>query len=156
METSANLTVPAMVAEIQLVYRTKVKPTLMPMVSSSKSAYELFMGTWNPDQIELQERFKLMLLNRNNKVLGIIDHSIGTTTGTLYDMRLLFAAALKANASSMIIAHNHPSGNTSPSRADIDTTKKIAQAADIMSIKLLDHLVITSDDYYSFADQGLL
>lgn len=156
MESSNMLTLPAMVAEIQLAYRTHVKPSQRPVVSDAKSAFGLFLSSWDMDRIELQEAFRVMLLNRNNRVLGIIDHCLGTTTGTLYDIRLIFAAALKANACAMIVAHNHPSGNPSPSRADINATKKLVQAGEIMDVKVLDHLVITPDTFYSFGDNGLL
>ncbi len=82
--------------------------------------------------------------------------SSGGITGTIVDLRMIFSAALKANATNIMIAHNHPSGNTKPSQADKHMTAKIRQAGELLDIKLLDHLIITSESYYSFADDGVL
>ena len=82
--------------------------------------------------------------------------SSGGITGTTVDLRMIFSAALKANATSIMIAHNHPSGNTRPSDADRYMTTKIRQAGELLDIKLMDHLIITSESYYSFIDDGAL
>lgn len=144
------------VSEIDLIYKTKVKNSQRPHVTSSQYAYTLIKDCWDPGKIEFLEQFKVLLLNQSNKVLGIYEVSSGGITSTVVDVRLLFAAALKAGAAGLIIAHNHPSGNVLPSEQDKHITKKISMAGEVLDIKLLDHLIVTSEHYYSFADQGAL
>jgi len=156
METSKILQNWNQVAEIQLVYKTKVKASERPYISSSKTVYQLALQFWNPDTIEFFEQFKVLLLNQSNKVLGLYEVSSGGIAGTVVDLRLIFAAALKANAVSLIMIHNHPSGQTRPSGADIQITRKVKEAGKILDVTLLDHLIITPETYYSFADEGAL
>lgn len=144
------------VAELELVYKSKVKPSQRPQVSSSRDIYRLLIGLWNPDKIEMLEEFKVLFLNRANKVLGVMDIARGGITGCVADPRIILAAAVKANAVNIVMAHNHPSGSIKPSRADEQLTQKIKEAARWMDINVLDHLIITDGDYYSFADEGLL
>ena len=144
------------VAEIELVYKTKVKASARLQITSSKSAYEILLNVWDDNKIEFVEQFKVLLLNRANKVLDIYEVSTGGITGTVADPRLIFAAALKANACAMIISHNHPSGNLKPSRQDEELTAKLKQAGQFLDIKVLDHLIITTETYYSFEDEGIL
>jgi DNA repair protein RadC len=144
------------VSEIDLIYKTKVKNSQRPHVTSSQYAYTLIKDCWDPGKIEFLEQFKVLLLNQSNKVLGIYEVSSGGITSTVVDVRLLFASALKAGAAGLIIAHNHPSGNVLPSEPDKHITKKISMAGEVLDIKLLDHLIVTSEHYYSFADQGAL
>jgi len=125
-------------------------------VKSSKDSYKLFHSSWSKHTIELQEEFKVLLLNRSNKVLGIYPMSKGGVSGTIVDSKLVFSVALKCNASNIIIAHNHPSGNLIPSEADKRLTKKLKEASTFLDINLLDHLIISNDDFYSFADNGLV
>ena len=114
------------------------------------------MHYWNHDKIELLEEFKVLFLNRANRVLQILPVSQGGMTGTVADPRLILAAAVKIAACSMIMVHNHPSGNLKPSKADEELTFKIRAAARYFDINVLDHLIITSEGYYSFGDEGLL
>lgn len=144
------------VSEIDLIYRTKVKSSQRPKITSSKSAYAILMDCWDPNKIEFIEQFKVLLLNQSNKVLGVYQASSGGIAGTVVDIRLLFASALKANAAGMIISHNHPSGKTAPSEADKAITRKIKTAGELLDIKLLDHLIVTEEKYYSFLDEGAL
>lgn len=144
------------VAELELVYKSKVKPSQRPQVSSSRDIYKLLLGLWNPDKIEMLEEFKVLFLNRANKVLGVMDVASGGITGCVADPRIILAAAVKANAVNIVMAHNHPSGSIKPSRADEQLTQKIKEAARWMDINVLDHLIITDGEYYSFADEGLL
>ena len=138
------------IAEVQVSYSTTNKEHLK--IKDSNSTYELLLSCWNKNTIELQEEFKVLLLNRNNQVLGIYSLSKGGVSGTIVDSKLLFSVALKANASGIILSHNHPSGNIKPSEADKAITNKIKKASKLLDIELLDHLVITKDNYYSFAD----
>lgn len=144
------------VAEIQLVYKSNVKPSERPKISTSRDARDVLMGTWDVTKLELLEQFKVMLTNRANKVLGIFELSTGGVSGTVADPRLIFAAAIKGVASGIILAHNHPSGNLQPSQADINLTRKIKEAGRLLEIQLLDHIILTSEGYFSFADEGLL
>lgn len=145
-----------MVSEIELVYKTAIRPAQRPQVTSSVSAYEILLSGWDGDKIEFVEQCKVLLLNRSNRVLGQYELSTGGTAGTVVDIRLIFAAALKANASGIIMAHNHPSGSLTASQADRDITAKVREAGRFLEIPVLDHLIVTMEGYYSFADQGLL
>lgn len=144
------------VAEIQLSYKSNVKPSLRPKITSSRDAHEVLKRIWNDSMIELCEQFKVIFTNRANKVLGVFEVSTGGIAGTVADPKLIFVAALKAGATGLILSHNHPSGNLTPSHADIELTKKIKEGGRLLEIQLLDHLILTSESYYSFADEGLL
>lgn len=146
------------VSEIEIVYKRKVacKVSERPQISTSSDGYEVFLHYWNDGKIELLEEFKVLFLNRSNRVLQLFPVSIGGLTGTVADPRLILAAAIKLTACSMILAHNHPSGNLKPSRADEELTLKIKEAARYHDIKVLDHLIISAEGYFSFADEGLL
>ncbi len=102
------------------------------------------------------EEFWALLLDNSHKVLEKHQISKGGITATHVDSRLIFKKALEAGAVAVIIAHNHPSGTLNPSAADKQITSKILQAGDILDIKVLDHIIITQQDYYSFADNGIL
>jgi DNA repair protein RadC len=144
------------VAEIQLSYKSKVKASLRPKISSSKDAEKILRETWDSDKLELVEQFKILLVNRAHKVLGIFEVSQGGIAGTVADPKIIFVSALKAAACGIILAHNHPSGNLNASQADIDLTKKLKEAGRFLEIQILDHIIITSEKYFSFADEGLL
>ena len=144
------------VSEIDLVYKSKYKASSRPVVRESKDAYDILKQDWDQNKIDFIEQFKILLLNRANKVLAIYEVSSGGITGTIADPRLIFTAALKANAAFMVLAHNHPSGNLKPSRADEELTQRIKQAGLYLEIKVTDHIIITSEGYLSFADEGLL
>jgi len=144
------------VSEIELIYKSKIKTSERPQIKSSKDAYLLLKSSWDQDKIDYFEQFKILFLNHSFKVLGLYEMSSGGITGTIVDLRMIFSAALKANATNIMIAHNHPSGNKTPSEADKHMTAKIRQAGELLDIKLLDHLIITSETYYSFADEGAL
>jgi len=113
------------ISEVRLVYRTKVKASERLQVKCSKDAFDIFMESWDLDSIEHIEEFKLMLLNRSNRVLGVSSLSKGGTTGTVVDVKLLLHYTIKSNANAIIICHNHPSGNLQPSEADMAITKKV-------------------------------
>ncbi|MEB2780751.1 JAB domain-containing protein [Algoriphagus sp. C2-6-M1] len=156
METSERKIDLFEVAEIKLSYSTKVKNSLRPKVSSSRQVYEVFAQAWDTDRIEFVEDFKVMLLSRANRVLGIVTISSGGTAGTVVDVKLVYAAAIKSNCHSIILAHNHPSGNLLPSEQDKRLTQRIKQVGNILDIPVLDHVIMTAEGYYSFADEGEL
>lgn len=145
------------VNEIKISYIGGVKSHLWTKVSHSSDAAELLFENWDKGTIGLFETFKILLLNNSNKVKGEHIISQGGITGTLVDMRILFATVLKSLSVAIILAHNHPSGKLEPSKADIKLTKKIKNAASFFDIKLLDHLIFAPDgDYFSFRDSGLI
>jgi DNA repair protein RadC len=156
MKTSDSIT-HLQVDEVKLIYKSSTPPSQRVKVSGSDDAFQAVLTSWDDSTIEHHEEFKTMLLNRANRVLGIITISQGGLSGTVVDVRQIFQAAIKANAVSVILAHNHPSGNLKPSEADLRITEKIKYAGKLLDINLLDHIIITPDEeYYSFADEGLL
>src|SRR5690554_4826064 len=144
------------VAEIQLTYKTKVKPSQRPKITSSKEAYGILLDNWDEGKLEFVEQFKVLLLNRANRVLGVYEVSTGGVSGTIADPKLVFAAAIKSSASAIILAHNHPSGQLKPSDADLKLTQKLKEGGKYLEIPVLDHIIVTSEGYYAFADEGLM
>ncbi len=142
-------------AEIEISYKTKIPASERHRITSSREAFDLFRKIWKDDKIELREEMKILFLNKANKVLGWITASTGGVSGCLCDTRTVFGVALKANASSIIMAHNHPSGNIKYSSEDLKLTEKFKEAGKILDIPLLDHLIITKEGYYSFQEDGL-
>jgi DNA repair protein RadC len=158
MEKFPSLDVLNNVSEIEIVFKRKVtcKVSERPVISASLDAYHLSLHYWNLDKIELLEEFKVLFLNRSNRVLQLFLVSQGGITGTVADPRLILAAAVKLASCSMILVHNHPSGSLKPSRQDEELTQKIKCASAYFDIKVLDHIIISPEGYYSFADEGLL
>jgi DNA repair protein RadC len=156
MEESMKPSLFNQVAEVELIYKSKIKASDRPKIMHSKDAYVIFKEYWDENKIELQEQFKVMLLNRANKVLGIYEVSTGGMTGTVADPRLIFIAALKAGACNIMLVHNHPSGNLKPSRQDEELTHKIKEGGKLLDIQLLDHLIISNEGYLSMQDEGLI
>lgn len=143
------------IAEIEVRYLPKLRITECPQVKNSEDTYRIFMEMWN-DDFEMCESFYMMLLNRANRVKGIRMISKGGIEGTVVDQKLIFAPALKTLSSGIILAHNHPSGNLKPSQSDISLTKKVRDAGELLDISLLDHLILTTEGHYSFADDGII
>lgn len=143
-------------SEVELIYKSKVKASERPQITSSGDAYDVLMQCWEEGKIEYIEQFVILLLNRANKVLGVYKVSSGGVTGTVADPKQVFTAALKANACAIIASHNHPSSSLKPSKADEELTRKMKNAGAFLDIKVLDHLIVSKESYYSFADEGLL
>ncbi|MFT3932161.1 MAG: JAB domain-containing protein [Chitinophagaceae bacterium] len=144
------------ITEIELTYRNKIKPSERRKITSSDCSYDVFLLAWDMNKIELVEQFMIMLLDRNNTCLGIANLATGGVSACLVDPKVIFATAIKAKASGLIMAHNHPSGSIKPSNADILLTSKVNNGGKILDISVLDHLIITPHAYYSFADEGLM
>ena len=121
---------------------------------AAKIAREIYKQTQS--NIDLKEYFFVIILNRANLTIGYLKVSEGGVSGTIVDNRLIFATALKCLASGLILVHNHPSGNLLPSAQDTRITKKIVLAAEYFDINVLDHIILTSDSYFSFADEKML
>ena len=156
METTTDKPMWYVASEVELVYKTKVKNSERPHITKAKDTYQLLTTSWDEGKLGFIEQFKVIFLNRGNKVLGIYEISTGGLTGTVADPRLIFAAAIKANAVGLILAHNHPGGSLQPSKADVDLTEKIRQAGRLLDIFVLEHMILTTEGYYSFAEEGLL
>lgn len=142
------------IAEIEISYQSKIMSDIK--IDSNQKAYEILKDNWNLNTIELFEEFKILLLNRASNILRIYNLSKGGTKSTVVDMKLLFSIALKSNASSIIVCHNHPSGNLKPSKNDIEITKTINKICNLFDIKLLDHLIITRNNYYSIKIENFI
>jgi len=133
--------------------RAGMHPAEKIPVKSSKTVFNLF----HPLLGDLDhEEFWLLMLNRANRVLGRYKVSQGGLSGTVIDTRIILKKALDNLASSIIVCHNHPSGNMQPSDADVKITGKLKKAAEMLEIKLLDHVIIADKSYFSFADEGLI
>lgn len=142
------------VAEIKVSYSNTNLERIK--VTNSQILFNLILKQWDLDLIELQEEVKIVLLNRANIVLGLYEMSKGGTSGTVVDIKIILGIALKCNASSIVITHNHPSGSLEPSEPDKSITKKLKEACKLLDLNLLDHLIITTQGYYSFSDNLIL
>jgi len=144
-------------AEVKITYQTKVKPSERSSISRSYDAQEIFRQFYSEDDIERVEIFSVMLLNRANKVLGVNIVSTGTATGCMIDPKQIFQASILANASAIILCHNHPSGNMKASEQDIALTKKIKAGCELLDIQLLDHIILSpsNNEYLSLSESGL-
>lgn len=143
-------------SEVSVSYRNPPQLIPKPKINSSKDAEEILRANWS-DDIELLEEFNILFLNRANLVKGILRASKGGTHGTVVDLKIIFAAALKGLATGIILAHNHPSGNLEPSKADIELTKRSRDVGLLLELPVLDHIILSPDSgYYSFADNGLI
>jgi DNA repair protein RadC len=125
----------------------------VPQIRSSKDIADIFQPLLSD---LLHEEFWILFLNRSNKVINKMKLSQGGISGTVTDVRIVMKTAIEYLASGIIVCHNHPSGNLNPSESDTKITQKIKEAGNLMDIQLLDHIIISDKDYYSFADNGLL
>ena len=143
----------SIVAALELGRRRKeTETTKREKIITSKDVFEIM----KPSMLDLpHEEFWLLMLNRANSVIKRELISRGGVAGTVVDTKIIFKTAVMNYASSIIICHNHPSGNLKPSEADLKITKNIKEAGKIMEIPLLDHLIITENGFYSFADEGV-
>jgi DNA repair protein RadC len=140
-------------AALELGRRRKESETLKkPKITSSANVYEAV----RPYLMDLQhEQFWVLLLNRANEVIRPQQISIGGVSGTVADPKMIFKAAIEHLASAIILVHNHPSGNLTPSQADKDLTKKVKEGGRTLDIPVLDHLIFSDNSYFSFADEGI-
>jgi DNA repair protein RadC len=147
---------PNHVAEVKISYSSKVPASLRPSITSSQAAADILRSTWDEGQLGYVESFKILLLNRANKVLGVSTISTGGISGTVADPKVIFALALKTACCGIILCHSHPSGNTRPSQADINLTRKLVEGGKLLDISVLDHIIITEESYFSFCDECLM
>ena len=143
------------VCDVKLTYNTKVKSSERPVIHNSEDTYRLLVDhVYNESTIQYKEYLKLILLNNSSKVLGVSNISEGGINETSADIRIIMQAAILGNASSIILAHNHPSGSLKPSTQDDLVTANLRKAAKLFNITLLDHIIVTDSGYYSYLDEG--
>jgi len=114
------------------------------------------INNWDLDKINFQEQFYILLLNTASKVIGISQIAAGGKSVTVADPKLIFSVALKGQATSIILAHNHPSENLKPSEEDLRLTRKMVEVGKLLELNVFDHLIVTRNRFYSFADEGLM
>jgi len=141
-------------AALEIGRRRQLTPVKeKPKITSSQDAYNCLFSEMEDLNYEV---FKILLLNRNNRVTRIETISTGGVAGTVVDPKVIFKKALDEQASSIILSHNHPSGNLKPSQQDIQVTKKLVSAGKSLEINILDHLIISENGYFSFLDEGMM
>jgi len=132
---------------------------MLGRVISSNSAYRYLLPLYE-EELNHVEKFMIIHLSRSNRIIGHSTISIGGVAGTVCDAKVIFQKLLKTNASGFIACHNHPSGNTNPSQSDIEITKKLKNAGEMLDLPILDHIILAEDEdgpsFYSFADEGRL
>lgn len=144
------------VAEVELIYKAGKDVQHKLIVNEAEVAYQVLLDTWDMNKIDLVEQFKIILLNHDLSCLGISEISTGGISKCLVDPKMVFATALKSRATSIILAHNHPSGNLAPSVADINLTGKLVDGGKLLDIVVADHLTLSRRGYYSMANAGLM
>jgi len=143
------------VAEISVVYKNSNSVNKKIQIKSSIDINELMQPVFS-EFMSHHEEFWIILLSHNNSVLGVSKISQGGLAETTIDIRIILQIALKSNSSKICLCHNHPSGNLTPSTQDQQLTRTIVEAGKLMNIEVLDHLVLSDNGYYSFADCGIL
>ena len=138
-------------------FKLKVEKTYFKKVKITQSSdpYNVIKQI-NNDDIEIYESFFLLLLNRANNTTGYVKISQGGTIGTVVDVKLIAKYAVDSLSCAVILAHNHPSGNKQPSQNDRNMTKKVKEALKLFEIQVLDHIILTSESYFSFGDEGII
>jgi DNA repair protein RadC len=144
---------------VKIMYESpKVKLSDATRITSSRVGYRVLISQYDPEIIGFREVFYCIYVNRANRVIAVVKISEGTTSATLCDSKLILMFAIGLCASGIIVGHNHPSGSIQPSENDKKITKQIKDAARLLEVNLLDHIIVTPDEgeYYSFADEGML
>ena len=140
--------------KISLSFDKKVKKSELRTITGAESCVEILREVFNKDTFDWTEEVVMLCLNRANKVVGFYKVSSGGLSSCILDPRVIFTIALNCAANAIILSHNHPSGNRVPSAQDKDVTKKIKEAGKLLDIGLLDHIILTDDNYYSFMEEG--
>ena len=143
-------------AEVSLRYSPKADQSMLPKLCTPEDVYRFLLAIWDMDTLEISESFYVLLFNNKNKLLGWSKISLGSKSATVVDVSHVVTLALLGNASKVVIAHNHPSGETRASSADIKITGRILQALELHDITLNDHLIVTREEYYSFRENNLI
>lgn len=142
--------------EVKTYFKPTIDPLSLPFVKNSSQAYDVFYQIWDHDNLCHIEQVYMLMLNAQSRVMAYRLLSTGGISSTLIDIRVVFQTALLSNAVSIILAHNHPSGTLNPSQSDINITKRVIDAGNILNIEFFDHLIITSNGYLSMIDHGFV
>ena len=142
------------VGEVELSYKPKFKK--LHQVTCSEDAYKYLLPTYKEGTICYKEYFKVLFLNQSNQVLGYTLISEGGITDTTVDVRVILQAALLTNSVAIILAHNHPSGNITPSKEDISITNNLKEIGKLFGIEIVDHIIIGNYNYFSFIENGII
>lgn len=146
-------TTPSNYTRINEITNAAQEPQIMDRISCSRCIYDFLHKVYDPFSVSSQESFWLIVLNQRNDVIGIKEIARGAVASVTLDFKILFTYFLSVkSATSIIVSHNHPSGQTKPSEADRKMTKKLKDACTLLEVKLLDHIIYTPDGYYSFMD----
>jgi DNA repair protein RadC len=143
------------IPEITVSYKDDVKPSQRFKVEYSADIAKILAIAYKDCMLH-HEEFQVLFLNNGNRVLGISNIAKGGTNGVFVDLKFILQTALKVSASSLIISHNHPSGNMKATDDDLELTKKVKTGCEAVGIKLLDHVIMTEESYYSFSDERIL
>lgn len=144
------------VAKVQLSYKPHYNQANRPVIKGPAGAYRVFKSNWDTGLMEFLEEFKVILLNQNMNVLGIHDVALGGTYCTIVDPKVILIASLLSGASSIILAHNRPSGDLTPTTGEKALTKQINEGAKLIGIKVLDHLILNNRTFFSYSTFGYL
>ena len=144
------------IPEVKVRFNRSASKKFLGRINRSSDVADFIRKIYKRGEVELQEQFIVLYLNQSNEIVGYYRHAKGGINSTIADVRIILSTAIKSNCVAIILAHNHPSGNLKPSDADRSLTKKITNAGLLMDISVLDHIIITKESYYSFADEGLL
>ena len=158
MNNQSNITIETSpsLAEVKLSYKTEKPINTFPQVTSPDEAVDILREVWDKGHIQLKEEFVVLLLNNSKRCIGWTKISLGGSSATIVDPSAVFQVALLASATSIIVAHNHPSGNLDPSKSDKNLTGRIKKSGDMLGITLEDHIILTADDYLSMRAKGIL
>lgn len=146
-------------AELKVSYRRNPRKAARPetrLVQNADDAIAFFRDVWDDGTIDLREEFVLLCLTLDCQVLGWVRLSTGNREATALDPRMVLAVALKTASAAIVVAHNHPVGPCRPSQPDIAITRRLEEAANLLGIMLLDHIILTRDEAFSFGRAGLL
>ena len=145
-----------LISEVSLSYKSQVSVDTLPIITSPEDAAAYLRSIWDDDQMDFRENFILLLPDNSRRVLGWNLVSSGGASATIVDVAAIFQAALLGNAQSVILAHNHPSGNPKASTADIKLTKRAVKAGDLLGISVDDHIILYRGGYTSMKNRGLI
>ncbi|MCF0055555.1 JAB domain-containing protein [Dyadobacter sp. CY356] len=142
--------------EIKVSYTSHLEPEDRMKIGRPLDSYNALLSVWNMDTIDLYEEMKVMMLDTSSRVIGVFNHSTGSSAGVAVDSKLIFATALKANAQSIVLAHNHPSGNLNPSHADREITHRLIECGKMLELPVVDHIIVSRKGFYSFVDNDAM
>ena len=145
-----------LVSEIKISYEPRVKASECPKVTCSQDAYEQIKQFFDPSLMNVKEEAVVLYLNCSNRIMGGFKVSSGGISCTIVDITLILGVAVKCLARGLVLAHTHPSGELQPSKADLNLTARLKEAARLLDIRLIEHLILSTDGYLIFADEGLL